>query len=63
MGAGLDVLAAEPMAEDCPLYGIENCLITPHVGWAGLETRQRLMGIVESNIEAFTEGREQNRVV
>lgn len=63
MGAGLDVLAAEPMAEDCPLYGIENCLITPHVGWAGLETRQRLMGIVESNIEAFTEGREQNRIV
>ncbi len=63
MGAGLDVLATEPMAEDCPLYGIENCLITPHVGWAGLETRQRLMGVVESNIEAFTEGRKQNRVV
>ncbi len=63
MGAGLDVLATEPMVEDCPLYGIKNCLITPHVGWAGLETRQRLMGIVESNIEAFTEGREQNRVV
>lgn len=63
MGAGLDVLATEPMAEDCPLYGIENCIITPHVGWAGLETRQRLMGIVESNIEAFIDGREQNRIV
>lgn len=63
MGAGLDVLCAEPMAEDCPLFGIENCIITPHVGWAGIETRRRLMEIVESNIEAFTEGRQQNRVV
>ncbi len=63
MGAGLDVLQTEPMADDCPLYGIENCIITPHVGWAGLETRQRLMGVVESNIEAFIDGREQNRVV
>ena len=63
MGAGLDVLCTEPMAEDCPLFGIENCIITPHVGWAGIETRRRLMEIVESNIEAFTEGRQQNRVV
>ncbi|MBR4112582.1 MAG: D-2-hydroxyacid dehydrogenase [Ruminiclostridium sp.] len=63
MGAGLDVLCTEPMAEDCPLYGIENCIITPHVGWAGIETRRRLMEIVESNIGAFIEGREQNRVV
>ena len=63
MGAGLDVLCTEPMAEDCPLYGIENCIITPHVGWAGIETRRRLMEIVESNIGAFVEGREQNRVV
>ncbi len=62
MGAGLDVLDTEPMAEDCPLFGIENCIITPHVGWAGLETRQRLMSVVESNIEAFISGRNQNRV-
>ena len=62
MGAGLDVLDTEPMAEDCPLFGIENCIITPHVGWAGLETRQRLMSVVESNIEAFISGRSQNRV-
>ena len=62
MGAGLDVLCTEPMAEDCPLYGIDNCIITPHVGWAGLETRQRLMTVVESNIEVFLGGGRQNRV-
>ena len=62
LGAGLDVLRQEPMAADCPLLGVKNCIITPHVAWAGLETRRRLMGIVESNIEAFLNGTPQNTV-
>ena len=56
MAAGMDVLCREPMAEDCPLFGIPNCYITPHVAWAGLETRQRLVTVVEENLKAFLAG-------
>lgn len=62
MGAGIDVLESEPMSADCKLLGAPNCIITPHVAWAGLETRERLMCIVEDNIKAFLEGRTQNNV-
>ena len=61
-GMGTDVLQTEPMREDCPLYKAKNCVITPHIAWAGLETRQRLMGIVEDNIAAFIDGKTQNNV-
>lgn len=62
MGAGIDVLEQEPMSADCKLFGAPNCIITPHIAWAGLETRERLMGIVEDNVKAFLEGRTQNNV-
>ena len=61
-GMGTDVLQTEPMREDCPLYRAKNCVITPHIAWAGLETRQRLMKIVEDNIAAFLDGNTQNNV-
>lgn len=62
-GAGLDVLRHEPMSPDCPLLGIKNCIITPHVAWAGLETRQRLMNIVAENLRSFLNGRPVNTVI
>lgn len=62
-GMGTDVLRTEPMSEDCPLYGIENCIITPHIAWAAKETRERLIGIVEDNIRGFIEGNIKNNVV
>ena len=62
LAAGVDVLCTEPMREDCVLYGIENCYITPHIAWAGLETRTRLMGVVEDNINAFLSGAPKNVV-
>ena len=62
MGAGVDVLQVEPMAEDCPLLGAPNCIITPHIAWAGVETRRRLMGIVAENIRCFLAGKPINRV-
>ncbi len=62
LAAGIDVLCEEPMSESCVLFGIENCYITPHVAWAGLETRQRLMTVVEDNIKAFLSGEPQNMV-
>lgn len=52
-GAGIDVLETEPMPKDCKIMGIENCIITPHIAWAPMETRERLMGIVCSNLRNF----------
>ena len=56
MAAGIDVLCQEPMAQDCTLCDLPNCYITPHVAWAGLETRIRLVGVVEENLKAFLSG-------
>ncbi|MBQ9112409.1 MAG: D-2-hydroxyacid dehydrogenase [Clostridia bacterium] len=55
-GAALDVLTYEPMAKDCPLYGLDNCIITPHIAWAALETRVRLISKVAENLAAFKNG-------
>jgi len=62
LGAGVDVLCTEPMTADCPLYKAKNCFITPHIAWAGVETRRRLMGIVAQNIEDFLCGHPNNVV-
>ncbi|MBQ2842488.1 MAG: D-2-hydroxyacid dehydrogenase [Clostridia bacterium] len=61
-GAGLDVLSVEPPKSDCPLIGIKNCYITPHIAWAGFETRERLMKICRKNVEAFLNGSPINLV-
>ena len=61
-GAGLDVLETEPPKADCPLIGAKNCFITPHIAWAGFETRERLMKICRSNVEAFLNGKPVNLV-
>ena len=63
MGAGLDVLVKEPMEENCPLFGIKNCIITPHIAWAAFETRKSLLEIAERNVEAFINGTPENRVI
>ena len=54
--AGLDVLSVEPMCADHPLKSIKDSgklLITPHIAWAGAETRRRLMDIIQDQIAAF----------
>lgn len=61
-GACIDVLTQEPMAADCPLLGAPNCIVTPHVAWAPVETRLRLMQIVADNIRAFLSGSPTNVV-
>ena len=61
-GAGLDVQEVEPLDDASPLYTMENVIITPHMGWRGLETRQRLISLIRDNIRAFSKGQPINRV-
>ena len=61
-GACIDVLRVEPMEEECILTQAKNCIITPHVAWAPLETRLRLMDIVADNIRCFLNGPPKNVV-
>lgn len=60
--AALDVLVSEPMQNTCPLKDAPNCAITPHIAWAPLETRIRLMDIALENLRAYLNGTPQNVV-
>jgi glycerate dehydrogenase len=60
--AGLDVLATEPPAPRHPLFGVKNCYITPHIAWATVEARTRLMEIAVENLRAYQQGEEKNRI-
>lgn len=61
-GAGLDVVAHEPMLADNPLLKADSCIFTPHIAWASLAARKRLMNIVAGNIAAFIAGKPVNVV-
>jgi glycerate dehydrogenase len=61
-GAGLDVLSVEPPSPDNPLPRAKNCLITPHLGWATIEARHRLIASTAANLRAFLDGRLVNVV-
>lgn len=60
--AGLDVTSTEPIRPDNPLLGAKNIFITPHIAWAPLESRKRLMDITVANLKAFLDGKLQNVV-
>jgi len=64
-GAGIDVLEKEPMDIDNPLRGYNDStrlLITPHIGWASIEARNRVIQEVYMNIDAYLNGKERNVV-
>ncbi len=60
--AGLDVLSSEPIADDSVILTARNCFLTPHLAWATLEARQRLMQVTVENVASFLRGSPQNRV-
>lgn len=61
-GVGADVLSTEPPASDNPLTSTDKTVITPHIAWASLEARTRLMNIFRSNVEGFVYGKPVNCV-
>lgn len=60
--AAVDVVSREPMLEENPLLSAPNCIITPHMAWAPVESRQRLLDCVIENIRGFLNGNPQNVV-
>ena len=55
-GAACDVVSAEPILPGNPLLRAKNLTLTPHIAWAAIEARQRLMAITADNIRAFQTG-------
>lgn len=55
-GAALDVQEQEPPALDNPLFTMDNVIMTPHIGWKTIESRQRLVALIAKNIDAFLKG-------
>ena len=61
-GYAADVLCEEPMQEATPLKDAPNCVLTPHIAWAPLETRRRCLEIGFRNFEAWLNGSVQNSI-
>lgn len=61
-GAAMDVVDAEPIPACSPLLTAPNCIITPHMAWAPLEARQRILDITADSIRAFLRGERKNTV-
>ena len=61
-GAACDVISAEPMAENNPLKTAPNCIVTPHMAWAPIESRMRIQDCTERSIRAFLDGKPINTV-
>ncbi len=59
-GAAIDVISEEPMVKDSKLIGTKNLIITPHIAWAPISTRERLVTIASSNLKAFIHGKAEN---
>ncbi len=58
----MDVLQEEPAALNHPFYQIRNCKVTPHVAWASVQSRQRLMNGLDKNIAAYLDGNPINQI-
>lgn len=62
LAAGLDVLSQEPPKADNPLLTACNCFITPHIAWATIEARERLLDVAVKNLQHYIAGCPINNV-
>ena len=62
LAAAVDVVSTEPIRADNPLLTAKNCIITPHISWAPIECRRRIMDITTANLGAFAQGNPVNTV-
>ena len=60
--AAVDVVSVEPIVGSNPLLTAQNCIITPHMSWAAVEARGRIVEITAGNIRGFLDGKRQNVV-
>lgn len=61
-GAAVDVASAEPISRENPLLTAPNCIITPHIAWAPLEARHRILDITVKSVKAYLAGKNENVV-
>ena len=61
-GAAVDVISREPASEDCPLLGLSNCIITPHMAWSPEEMRQAVIDTITENLKSWMDGNTINPV-
>lgn len=61
-GFACDVVSSEPMKKDNPLKSAPNCIVTPHMAWAPIESRQRIANCTERSIRAYLDGSPVNTV-
>lgn len=61
-GAAVDVISREPASEDCPLLGLSNCIITPHMAWSPVEMRQAVIDTITENLKSWMDGNTINQV-
>jgi len=55
--AGFDVFTKEPISKDNPLLNVKNILLTPHIAWASVEAREKLVKLAYKNVEDFINGK------
>lgn len=60
--AGVDVVSVEPIEADNPLLKAKNIFITPHIAWAPIESRERLMNVAVENLKSYINGNPENIV-
>ena len=60
--AALDVVSTEPIRSDNPLLQAKNCILTPHISWAPIESRQRILDCTIRNVRQFLSGTPENNV-
>ena len=61
-GFACDVISAEPMAKTNPLKSAPNCIVTPHMAWAPIESRKRIQDCTQRSIQTFLDGHPINTV-